>query len=167
MKLFVDKSIVVFVSMLAFVVSLQAAPKRDHDFFYDSYSSMQEFIQETSPYVDIAHLDANLIREAYSELKKQHDLSLPFTILRNLLLIYKAKSSKMPKVLPARLVAECMTEFARSAGHSMDKIGDFFGELVTNEVAISKESLIQLAETNPTYFSYIYMSTTGSSEHRK
>ena len=136
-----------------------------HDVSFDEAEEAEEnfnyvvnFVRSTAPYVDLAQIDLSLITAAYEDLNDKEYLSGAFKTLHRVLRSYQTKFINSPKVLPAKVVAECLSILEQTSDSelkAMPGLMCLINGIILNGPFVNNEELNDMVDRCPSYFLYL------------
>ena len=124
----------------------------------EDYNYVVNFVRSTAPYVDLSQIDLALITAAYDELNDKEYLSGAFKTLHRVLRSYQTKFINSPKVLPAKVVAECVNILEQTSEaelKEMSSIVSLINGIILNGPFVNNEELNDMVDRCPSYFLYL------------
>ena len=122
------------------------------------FGKVIEFVRSTAPFIDLSQVDAKVMVAAYGELRNQDNLGGALGVLQRVLRSYQTKSVGLPKILPAGLVAQCMSVFESLSADQigrMQNVASLINRVIQDEAVVNNEQLAAMVDKYPSYFSYL------------
>ena len=116
-----------------------------------------DFVRSMAPFVDLSMVDSDVLAGASKELEaaiSQNQATMVLKTLYRVVKSYNTKSSQFPKLMPATLIARCLSELEYST-QDLPCVCALISQVMRDEAVVQMDALTQLVDSHPTYFAYL------------